>query len=280
MKYLKTTFLKIITISVLTFFSSCNIDISNKTAKVKAERVDISGDLVEYIQVVQNEYEVVDVQKLYGRLSIKIKALQSLPLDKIEENDFELSASLLADKGIPISGVNEFKINYNSKEKLKSLLKFGSGEEIISLETYLGGYDEEKYASIVKTFTVFSKIKKKEVNSTTSKNHHIDKSINLNTKSNVVDNKTTVNLKESDIENDWDEMLDNYEEFINEYIKFYNKAMKGDASAISKYITLMEKALSLQESMLNAQNNNELSIKQVQRMIDIQLIMTNGILEL
>ena len=42
----------------------------------------------------------------------------------------------------------------------------------------------------------------------------------------------------------------------------------------------MEKALSLQESMLNAQKNNELSIKQVQRMIDIKLRVTNGILEL
>tara|TARA_B110000008_G_C16845464_1_gene514479 strand:+ start:736 stop:906 length:171 start_codon:yes stop_codon:yes gene_type:complete len=56
--------------------------------------------------------------------------------------------------------------------------------------------------------------------------------------------------------------------------------MKGDATAISKYITLMEKALNLQESMLKAQNNNELSIKQIQRMLDIQLKMANRILEL
>lgn len=281
MKYLKTILLKLITISVLAFFSSCNIDMSNETAKVKAERVGISGDLAEYIQVVQDDYEIVDMQKLYGRISIKIKALKSMPLEKIEENDFELSTSFLGDNGMPISGVDEFKINYNSKEKLKSLLKFGSGEEIISLETYQGGYDEEKYGSSIKKFTVFSIIKKKEFNSSTiSKNHDIDKAVNLNTKSNVIDNKTTVNLKVSDTENDWNEMLDNYEEFIDEYIKFYNKAMKGDASAISKYITLMEKALSLQESMLNAQKNNELSIKQVQRMIDIKLRVTNGILEL
>lgn len=278
MKYLKTSFFTLITISILTFFSSCIKDMSNKTVKVKAERVDISGDLVDYIQVVQNEYEVVDVKKLYGRLSIKIKALQSMPLEKIEENDFELSTSLLGDNGMPISSVEEFKIDYNSKDKLKSLLKFGSGEEIISLETNLGGYDEGKHASKVKSFTVFSKIKKRKVISTTAKNHDTNKTINSTSKSNVIDNK--LNLRASDKENDWDEMLDNYEEFIDEYIKFYNKAMEGDISAISKYISLMEKALDLQVSMLKAQNNNELSIKQIQRMIDIQLRMTNGILEL
>ena len=280
MKYLKTSFLTLTTISILTFFSSCIEDMSNETAKVKAERVDISGDLVDYIQVVQNEYEVVDLKKLYGRLSIKIKALQSMPLEKIEENDFELSTSLLGDNGMPISGVEEFKIDYNSKDKLKSLLKLGSGEEIISLETNLGGYDEGKHASKVKSFTVFSIIKKRKVISTTAKNHDIYKTINSTSKSNVIDNKLNLKLRASDKENDWDEMLDNYEEFIDEYIKFYNKAMEGDISAISKYISLMEKALDLQVSMLKAQNNNELSIKQIQRMIDIQLRMTNGILEL
>jgi len=280
MKYLKTSFLTLITIYFLTFFSSCIEDKSNETVKVKAERADISGDLAEYIQVVKNKYEVVDVNKLYGRISIKIQALQSMSLDKIEENDFELSTSLLGDNGMPISGVEEFKINYNSIDKLKSLLKFGSGEEIISLETYLGGYDEEKHASKVRSFTVFSIIKKKEANSTATKNHDIYKAKNSTSESNVIYNKPPLKLKASDKENDWDETLDNYEEFIDEYIKFYNKAMKGDATAISKYITLMEKALNLQESMLKAQNNNELSIKQIQRMLDIQLKMANRILEL
>lgn len=76
---------------------------------------------------------------------------------------------------------------------------------------------------------------------------------------------------------DWDKMLDDYEEYVDQYIVFYKKALKGDNSAMTEYPAMMEKATSLQESMITAQNNDELSVSQVQRMSRIQSKMINGI---
>ena len=75
-------------------------------------------------------------------------------------------------------------------------------------------------------------------------------------------------------------MLDDYEEYVDEYIKFYKKAMKGDNSAMADYPAMMEKATALQTSMANAQSNNELSTTQIQRMMKIQMKMTNAALEM
>lgn len=79
---------------------------------------------------------------------------------------------------------------------------------------------------------------------------------------------------------DWDKMLNDYEDYVVEYLKFYKKAMEGDYSAISKYPALMQKATALQQSIAKAQNDNELSATQVQRMLKIQIKMTNAALEM
>ena len=75
-------------------------------------------------------------------------------------------------------------------------------------------------------------------------------------------------------------MLDDYEDYVDEYIKFYKKAMEGDNSALTQYPALMQKATALQQSMAKAQNNNELSATQIQRMMKIQTKMTNAALEM
>jgi hypothetical protein len=266
---MKRIVLNLIAIHILMLISSCNYSNSREfkgITKVKPEKTTISGDLSEYIQVVENEYEVVE--DWGGRLAIKVKALKLMPLNKIEENNFELSVSLQGINGIPISGIDEFKINYASEDKLKSLLKFGLGEEIIFLETLVGGYDAEKYANKVKLFSVFSTLKKKEEPKPPISTILDD------------DKPKTSKSKLSEGSKDWDKMLDNYEEYVDEYIKFYKKAMEGDLSAFSLYSNIMEKATKLQTSMLDAQNNDELNLIQIQRMIEIQLKMTNAILEM
>ena len=121
---MKRIVLNLIAIHILMLISSCNYSNSREfkgITKVKPEKTTISGDLSEYIQVVENEYEVVE--DWGGRLAIKVKALKLMPLNKIEENNFELSVSLQGINGMPISGIDEFKINHASEDKLKSLLK-------------------------------------------------------------------------------------------------------------------------------------------------------------
>lgn len=266
MKYLKTTIFTAITVFGISLLTSCGGSGTKETAKVKPEKTSISGDLSDYIQVVDNQYEVVD--DWGGQLSIKVKAIKSMPSETIDENDFELSASLLGDNGMPVSGTGEFEIEYNSEDKLKSLLKSGSGEEVISLKALLGDYKADEHASKVKLFTVSSTVKKKEEPTSTTSS------------SNSSAETTTSNTTASSGSEDWDQMLDDYEEYVDEYIKFYKKAMNGDQSAMSEYPTLMEKATKLQTSMEKAQSNNELTASQITRMTKIQTKMMNAVMEI
>jgi len=83
-------------------------------------------------------------------------------------------------------------------------------------------------------------------------------------------------LSTSDSE-EWDQMLDEYEEYVDSYISFYKKAMKGDMSALASYPEMLEKAESLQKSIENAQSSDQLSIKQITRVSEIQTKMLRGI---
>ncbi|MGV3705348.1 MAG: DUF6591 domain-containing protein [Arcticibacter sp.] len=76
---------------------------------------------------------------------------------------------------------------------------------------------------------------------------------------------------------EWDQMLDEYEEYVDSYISFYKKAMKGDMSALASYPEMLEKAESLQKSIGNAHSSDQLSIRQITRMSEIQTKMLKGI---
>ncbi|WP_310559837.1 DUF6591 domain-containing protein [Flavobacterium sp.] len=75
---------------------------------------------------------------------------------------------------------------------------------------------------------------------------------------------------------DYDKMLDDYEEYVDEYVKFYKKAMKGDTDALSEYPAMMEKATEFQKSIQEAQGNDQLSVKQITRMSEIQTKMLHA----
>lgn len=75
---------------------------------------------------------------------------------------------------------------------------------------------------------------------------------------------------------EWDQMLNEYEEYVDSYIRYYKKAMKGDMSALHSYSELLEKAEGLQESIEKAQSSNQLSMKQITRMSEIQTKMLQG----
>jgi hypothetical protein len=91
------------------------------------------------------------------------------------------------------------------------------------------------------------------------------------TEEDIAEIPTSENIETSSSENmDYDKVLDDYDQYVTEYVKFYKKAMKGDNSAMAEYPIIMEKATELQKSMEEAQGNNELSIEQSRRMVEIQ----------
>lgn len=247
-------------ILTITIFTSCGgggkqTDI----AKVKPEKVEISGDLSDYLQVVDNEYEITD--DFGGKLTIKVKAIKPISAEEFEANEFNLSASLLAENGTPVSGTGEFTVDFGYEDKLRSLLKKGSGEEVIQLKEVMGNYKAEEHAGKVKKFTVSSTMAIKEATETSTTDSLGDSNIS-----------SEEPISETGSE-DWDKMLNDYDAYVTDYIRIYKKAMKGDNSAILEYPALMEKANALSESMKAAQNENKLSTKQVARMAKIQVKM-------
>ncbi|MGJ8549402.1 hypothetical protein [Winogradskyella wichelsiae] len=129
---IKKSTLLILTILLTASLSSCG-DAKKEIAKVSPEKTSISGDLGQYLQIVDNEYEVTE--DWGGNLSIKVKALKPMSSELLDNNDFEINASLLGSNGMPISGTEQFDIEYKSKDKLLSLLKDGNGEEVIELKS-------------------------------------------------------------------------------------------------------------------------------------------------
>lgn len=230
---------------------------TREIAKVSPERAEISGDLSDYLRVVENEYEVID--DWGGHLSIKLEALRPLDSEKLINNDLEVSAFLLGENGIPLSDVGEFKVSQESIERLSGLLKRGSGEEIIQLSVMIGQYEAEIHADKAKKFSVRSVLKEKDKESLASVNEVSEETGSI----------SNSNLAKKTDE-DWDKILDSYEEYVDQYIRFYKKALGGDLNAISEYTGMMEKATQLFESINEAQNDNELDERQIKRLMEIQ----------
>jgi len=207
-------------------------------AKVKPEKVEITGDLSDYIQVVDNEYEITD--NWGGNLSIKVKAIKAISEKEMKDKIFEISASLLGDNGMPVSGTGEFKIEYSSADKLLSLLKKGSGEEVIQLKAGLGDYKAEEHADKSKKFSVSSTMKTK-AKQTTSTTENSD-----NTSATTEETATTSS-------SDCDQFITDYEDFINNYIKIIKKmkANPSDMSIMTEYTEMVSKAATMQTDAAN-----------------------------
>ena len=207
-------------------------------AKVKPDKVEISGDLSDYLQVVDNEYEITD--DWGGNLSIKVKAIKPMSAEELKGNDFDLSASLLGDNGMPVSGTGEFTVEYASKDKLLSLLKKGSGEEVIQLKAQLGSYKAEEHADKSKKFSVSSTMKAKE-KQTTSTTENSD-----NTSATTEETATTSS-------SDCDQFITDYEDFVNNYIKIIKKmkANPSDMSIMTEYTEMASKAATMQTDAAN-----------------------------
>lgn len=254
MKHLKTIAIAI-TITTATILSSCGGNNNEGSAIVTPEKTAISGELGEFIQVVQNDYEIVD--DWGGNLNVKIKKIKKIPEGYLENKDIVLTASILQDNGMPISGSEDFEIDYSSKSKLISLLEGKSNEEVILLKSLLGGYNHEEHGAKAKKFSISGMLKDKEV-SYGSDSSQIDDS----------DDTDSVS------DEDWDEVLDSYENYINQYIKLMKKAQAGDMDAMVEYAEMMENATDLSEKMSNAGNN--LSTSQMSRFLKLQTKLANA----
>ncbi len=270
MKKIKQT-LNLFTIAIIAIILTTSCGGGNKekettitTVSVKPKTTVIKGDLGEYYQVVDKEYQIK-----FDANSISEKGIITVEV-KRNDKTFPFSVDKVSPMGI--SGGEDYNAGFGIEifsdagpEVIKSPSEGGMGgvyshDDIKGLlnlkkdETGFIRWSIEK-SDILKTFQLTSVLQKVENSETSNNSSSSDETISTSGSEN------------------WDQMLDDYEKYTNEYIKFYKQAMKGDASALSEYPEMMEKATNLSESMQNAQNDNQLSAKQINRMVKIQTKM-------
>lgn len=254
-----------VVIVAVMFLASCGGGGSKEPAKVKPDKTSISGALGDYLQIVDGEYEIVD--DWGGNLNVKVKKIKAAPSDFLENKEFDLTASVLQENGMPVSGTEDFELDYSSKDKVISLLKGNSDEEIILLKSQLGGYHQEEHSEKAKKFSVSSILKEKEESSSSTS------SASYSDNDEEVDEDEESYSSSSSSEN-WDAVLDSYEKYIDQYIKLLKKAQNGDMSAMTEYVEMMEKATDLAEKMENA--DDDLSASQMSRFVKLQTKLANA----
>lgn len=258
----------ILTFLTFTVFlvSSCGNDNkseSSNSISVKPKSIELKGDLSDYFEVIDKEYNIPITDNLLDQLiTVEIKRKDkdfAFNVDKLnpfgtnggEEYHVGFGLELLGDNGpLQVNNATEGGMGgpYSSDDVL-ALLKLKKGE------TGFIRWTVDKTEGI-KSFQITSALKKEDANASFSESASTDEDAFASTG-----------------DENWDVMLDDYEEYVDEYLKFYKKAMKGDANALSEYPALMEKATNLQNSMTEAQNDNKLSVEQYERMMKIQMKM-------
>lgn len=255
----KQTFVMLTCLIITSLLFSCGGGKGNakKIAKVKPEKIEITGDLSEYLQVVDNVYEIVD--DFGGKLSIKIKAIKPYSQSELINKDIDISASILGDNNMPVSGAGEFKMFKSSKDKILSLLKKGSGEEVIELGADITEYDDSKHADKSKFFTVSSILKENALTSSTNNSENLSTSEN---KTSSPDVETATKENDNTSSADCDKFMKDYESFINSYIKMIKKykANPSDITIMNEYTEAVQKASDM-ESKVSICTDSKYAVK-------------------
>jgi hypothetical protein len=203
---------------------------STKIGKIKPEKVEISGDLKDYIEIVDSEYDITtepwgDKEDFNAYVSIKIKAKKALPANKLENKIPKITITMLDEKGNAITTISEFHLaTYGIDPKLETILKDGKGEESIKFQVITGGYNPEKEADKVKKFNATSKLEDKPEETKTESTN----SSNTESSSGTTDCAT---------------FAKEYGEFVDEYLIVYKKYMKdpSNTGVLSDYTALLDK---------------------------------------
>lgn len=71
--------------------------------------------------------------------------------------------------------------------------------------------------------------------------------------------------------NKWDKLLDDYSNYIKKYIKHYKKHLKGNIDSSCKYLNMKAKFEDLNTKLNQAQSEQLLTKKQINRKSKIQM---------
>lgn len=231
----------VLVVLITTICISCGSKITEVTVKNKS--TDINGYLNGYLEVVDGSYKISMVENNLI-LNVKLKVVKQL-----EESElYEISAELLDESDMPLSGLGTFLASYmnfsDDIDKINDALKEGTGEITAKL-IYSVGEDNSKESEALKIASEKAK------------------SFSINSKI-----KDDVTISENNGNKNWEKILTDYESYTNQCIKLLKKANSGDVSAMTEYLEVLQKAQDIQESFLEAED--DITTAQMERFIKIQ----------
>ena len=265
------------------FLASCGGGGGSKDEKVnvqiKPSKTKIKGKLSKFLEVVDGTYKISKGDGSFGgdyQILVKVKSIGTTA-DQFDEihgnnkgNSGGMTLAILDDTGLPIGGLDKFKLHYGEKDKVIYLLE-NQGEEDFLKFTVDIWYGSEIYENglpeNINSFEVGSEVTDYEP-SASSDNYSSSSNYSDNEEEEEEDTYSSSNSE------DWDAVLKSYESYIDLYIKLMKKAKNGDMSAMTEYVSMMEKATDLAEKMGNA--GDDLSATQIAKFVKLQTKLANA----
>ncbi len=226
----------------LTTVTSCGG--GKDSVSLTIDKVAITGDAKDYIQVVPGTYEVKKTKGTLGeelQVSLKLKVIKEYDQTKIDENTAigNLSLQVTDDKGAPID-VDFSPAGTADWDKINSLLKGKIGTEVTVLFKPMGFGPDENLIS-----EIFKNGKGLEITGADVTNPKTEPIIDNSPASDESDDSEA-----SSPSGDCEQFCSDYESFVDEYISIMKKykANPGDMSIMGDYTEIMQKASEMQES--------------------------------
>jgi hypothetical protein len=222
-----------------TILTSCGG--GNDKVSLTLDKVTITGDSKDYIEVVPGTYELKKTNGTLGeelQLMLKFKVTNSYDQNKIGEYTAigNLSLQITDQSGAPID-LNFSPAGVSDYDKLTSLLKGKPGDEVTVLFNSSGFPSEEEISEVLKN----------------GKGVEITRADVTNPKSEpIIDNSTSSSdayeESSSDASGDCDQFIKDYEEFVNSYIAVIKKmkANPSDMSIMTEYTEMASNAATMQ----------------------------------
>ncbi len=242
---------------VIVLFCSCGIP---KERVVTVSNVDISGQLNDYVKVVDATYKFTNDGK-NAFITVKFE-LTTAPDGKLcrKKHPEEIRINAISEAGDVLdTDIYGFETSRTETAKLRDLLnsgKLGDTKSISFTWDYFGSESNKQIAS-----RIFNEATSFEVIDGT-----FDRCSRLSESTTHWDDLEAVGSS-PDTGDDWDQVLNEYEKYVDEYLKFYKKASDGDLSAVTEYMTMLERAESFSKKLSNAEGS--MSASQMSRYLKI-----------
>ncbi len=253
-----SSFLKIYISLVLLSFISCG-DSVKETEDSSLKIAAITGDLSEFIKVVDAQYKINEYDE--GILSLTIKSLKPMELEQAQRSFYEFKGKLLDGNGKMISESGDLMINHISYDSLVKFFSTKENELVINFESELDDdIDVDEHLSKVKSYKL-------------SSNMMVKPNYLQMDKENEAANSDQTEIMDVPLSSvNADNVIDQYEDYVDRYVKLLEKADDETTPSLTAYSKLVEEGGVLSEKIEKIENT--LTREQMARLQKITKKMT------